>query len=65
MVMATEKLVPKQLAREFDLDEKWVREQLRREYGRHRVGRRWTWDGREANEIRAWMTKLLNGGGQS
>jgi hypothetical protein len=54
----------KHLSREFDRSSKWLRQQLRRKYGRHPVGRNWEWNEREARKIRRWLTKLLNGEAQ-
>jgi transposase len=58
--MVTQKLGARQLAREFDRDDKWVRKQLRKKYGHHPVGKRWEWNERQAQEVREWMSKLLN-----
>jgi transposase len=61
----SKKLGARQLAREVDRDDKWVRARLREKYGHHPVGKRWEWEGEEARKVRAWMSKLLNGGGRS
>jgi hypothetical protein len=58
-------IIVKHLAREFDRRPQWIRRRLRREFGDCPVGKRWEWDeGREADEIRAWLRKLLNGEGE-
>jgi hypothetical protein len=53
----------KHLAREFDRRPKWVREQLRRDFGGRPIGSNWEWkEGRDADKIRQWLRTKLDGG---
>jgi hypothetical protein len=53
---------PKSLAREFDLDVKWVRKLLRRRFKR-KGGRLWEhWTPRDEVEVRRYLTERVRRG---
>jgi hypothetical protein len=54
------KVVPKQLAVEFNRRPAWIRKQLRAHYGRVKgVGLCWEFNEREARKVREWLSHLL------
>ena len=54
-------MTAKSLARSLNRREHWVRVILRKNFKRGR-GRRWEWDDREGEKVRAWFVRYLNGG---
>jgi hypothetical protein len=51
-------VTPKHLARDLDIKTSVVRAMLRERYGLAHSNR-WTWDDREAEEIKTWLAQSL------
>jgi hypothetical protein len=56
-------LTAKELARATKRRPKWIRKVLRQNFSRGR-GKRWEWEGRRAEKVKAWFVRYLNGSGK-